>query len=90
MAVLFSGLENPAKASQGIRVLLNRYMVKAWKKADELCEYGGGRRMRIRLCIKDRFFSVISCYAPTFQCSEEEKEMFYIQLDSSYDGQGAP
>ena len=32
MAVLFSGLENPAKASQGIGVLLNRYMVKAWKR----------------------------------------------------------
>ena len=82
---LFSGLENPVKASQGVGFLLNRKMVRAWKKADELCEYGAGRLIRIWLCIRGRFFSVTSCYAPTFQCSEEEKEMFYINLGAMMD-----
>ena len=73
---VYSGLENPKKASQGVGFLLNKDMQYAWRRADELCEYGGGRLLRIRLKINGRFLSVISCYEPTFQCSEEEKEAF--------------
>ena len=59
---LFSGIEaEEEKAMQGVGFLLNSEMQRAWKDADQFCEYGGGRLMRIRLCVKGRFFSVISC-----------------------------
>ncbi|CAE6970006.1 unnamed protein product [Symbiodinium sp. CCMP2456] len=73
------------KAMQGVGFLLNSDMQRAWKDADQFCEYGGGRLMRIRLCVKGRFFSVISCYAPTFRCFDEEKEEFYEALGEMVD-----
>lgn len=36
--------------------------------------------MRVRLRVKGRFLSFISCYVPTFRCSDEEQETFYEAL----------
>ena len=36
--------------------------------------------MKLRLKIAGRLFSVISVYAPAFQCSDVEKEGFYDNL----------
>ena len=78
---LFSGLPMDAeKAMQGVGFLLNQQMQAAWKAADSLCECAGGRLIRIRLKIRGRFFSVIWCYAPTYRCSDEEKDQFYAKL----------
>ena len=83
---LFSGVDKEAaKAMQGVGFLLNKEMQKAWKDADQLCEYNGGRLLRIRLRIQGRYFSVISCYAPTFRCPDEEKETFYEELGKMLD-----
>ncbi|CAE7564241.1 CFDP2 [Symbiodinium natans] len=68
------------KAMQGVGFLLNQQMQAAWKAADSLCECAGGRLIRIRLKIRGRFFSVIWCYAPTYRCSDEEKDQFYAKL----------
>ena len=48
---LFSFLANLAKASQGVGFLLNKEMMIAWQRADEECECGGGKLLRIRLSI---------------------------------------
>lgn len=79
---LFSGLERKAeiRASQGVGFLLNQDMVKAWQQAGEVCEFGGARLIRIRLLIRGRYVSVISCYAPTFNHPEIDKETFYEAL----------
>ena len=78
LGCFFSGIEGHAeKAMQGAGILLNQERQEAWRMADCLCEYGAGRLLRIRLRVKGRFFSVLSCYAPTFRCSDQEKDEFY-------------
>ena len=41
------------------------------------CAYGCG--------LGAGFFSVLSCYAPTFRCAESEKEQFYEDLGAMLD-----
>ena len=83
---VFSGIpENSEKAMYGAGVLLNREMTRAWRDADNFCEFGGGRLLRLRLKLRGRFFSVVSCYAPTFRCADAEKEKFYEDLGSMMD-----
>ena len=65
--------------------LLNKDMAAAWRAAGSLCEFGEGRRLRIRLKLHGRYFSLISCYAPTFQCSDHDKEAFYDGLGEMLD-----
>ena len=78
LGCFFSGIEGHAeKAMQGAGILLNQEMQEAWRMADCLCEYRGGRLLRIRLRVRGRFFSVLSCYAPTFRCSDQKKDEFY-------------
>ena len=55
---VFSGIpENSEKAMYGTGVLLNREMTRAWRDADNFCEFGGGRLLRLRLKLRGRFFS---------------------------------
>ena len=54
----FSGIpENSEKAMYGAGALLNREMTRAWRDADNFCEFGGGRLLlRLRLKLRGRFF----------------------------------
>ena len=79
--LVFSGLpEDAEKGEQGVGILMQGDVYKSWKSSGEICNYAGSRLISIRLCIKKRWFSVISCYAPTFTSPEQEKDSFYIKL----------
>ena len=78
---IYSGLPLEApKAQSGAGFLLHASLFAAWRAAGEFCEFGGARLLKLRLKIAGRLFSVISVYAPTFQCSDVEKEGFYDNL----------
>ena len=83
---VFSGvLEDDAKAQKGVGFQLNQDMTRAWRAADSFCEYGGGRLLKIRLKLRNRYFTLVSCYAPTYRCSDAEKESFYSDLGTMLD-----
>ena len=84
---LYSGLDKSSeiRASQGVGILLNQDMLSAWRRAGELCEYRSARLLRIRLFIRNRYVSVVSCYAPTYTHAEVEKERFYTELGQVLD-----
>ena len=77
--------DSSERAMYGAGVLLNLDMARAWREADSFCEFGGERLLRLRLQVRGRFFSVISCYAPTFRCAESEKEQFNEDLGAMLD-----
>lgn len=80
---VYSGLPLDApKAQSGVGFMLHSSLWGAWRDAGEFCHAEGARLLKIRLKIAGRFFSVISVYAPTFQCSDAEKDRFYDDLNA--------
>ena len=59
---VYSGVPHADMACKGVGFLLNRPLHRAWQAAGELCEFGGPRLLRIRILLRGRFFSRISCY----------------------------
>ena len=78
---IYSGLPTEApKAQSGVGFLVHSSLWGAWRDAGEYCHAQGARLIKIRLRIAGRFFSVVSVYAPTFQCSDAEKDLFCENL----------
>ena len=61
-------------------LLVHSSLWGAWRDAGEYCHAQRAQLIKIRLRIAGRFFSVVSVYAPTFQCSDAEKDLFYDHL----------
>lgn len=82
---VYSGVPRTDMARKGVGFLLNRPLLRAWQDAGEFCGFGGARLLRTRRLLRGRFITLISCYAPTFQCSAAEKETFYSSLAATLD-----
>lgn len=79
--ILYSGLpDTDTRAEQGVGIVLDEEMQRAWKRADQFCETQGSRLMRIKLILNKRTINVISVYAPTYNTEAVHKDRFYQQL----------
>lgn len=78
---LFSGLPEAAPvALQGVGIVLDPSMTRAWRQAGSQVTYASARLIKIVLTLQKRTIHVISVYAPTYNRTEQEKEDFYSQL----------
>ena len=80
--ILFSGVSLAKVAEQGVGIVLDGNMQKAWANADQFCEFKGSRLMRIKLRLNNHIVNVISIYAPTYNTEAILKDKFYEQLNS--------
>ena len=92
-SVLASVHETGGPTIRGVGIALSPTLSRAWKSADQVF-VGGGQRV-MRTCLKMpgagpgadagqprwyRFISAIVVYAPTYQCSDEDKYECWQQL----------
>ena len=69
------------RGEQGVGIVLNPTMQKAWRHTGEFCEFAGSRLLRIKLRINNRLINVISVYAPTYNSEAMVKDAFYDGLN---------
>ena len=79
--IVYSGVPlTAAKAEQGVGIVLDKEMCKAWRAAGEFCDFQGSRLMRIQLLLNKHKVNVISVYAPTYNSDVRIKDQFYRDL----------
>jgi hypothetical protein len=84
--LIFSGTQDDeAKGRNGVGFLLNNDMIAAWRKAGESCIFHSSRLLQIRLWIRGRYISLLSCYAPTFTSGDSATNVFYSELGGLLD-----
>jgi len=80
--IVYSGVPTWAvRGEQGVGIVMNTAMQKAWKDTGEFCECAGSRLLRIKLRINNRIINVISVYAPTYNTEAAVKDSFYDRLN---------
>jgi exonuclease III len=73
---LYSGTQEKT-GQQGVAIVLNPVMARAWKSSGKQVNYICSRLMSVTISIGHDEFTFISVYAPTFMADEHTKDAFY-------------
>ena len=63
-------------SQEGVAIVLNPVMTKAWKESGKQVNYASSRVMSINFGLGNDNYRVIAVYAPTFKAEDAAKDMF--------------